>query len=124
VAYFLTRTAERYRDGFPPARLILEIDATQCLTVGVTHNETVRRDFGSPRRREAAGGRDFFGALSDRKSSARRCYNTRSFERRRQEKGAINAMSFGKSHFRSLLLNRVSQQLSNFAVIKYACITT
>jgi hypothetical protein len=38
------------------------------------------------------------------------------------EKGAINAMSFGKSDLSSLLLNRVSEQLNNFAVIKYACI--
>jgi hypothetical protein len=41
----------------------------------------------------------------------------------RIEKGAINAMSFGESHLSSLLLNRVSQQLNNFAVIKYACVT-
>jgi hypothetical protein len=36
------------------------------------------------------------------------------------EKAAINAMSFGESHLISLLLNRDSQQLKNFAVIKYS----
>src|SRR5262249_46816322 len=35
----------------------LIIDVAQHLTVGVTHDEAVRCDFGSPRRREAAGGR-------------------------------------------------------------------
>ena len=39
------------------------------------------------------------------------------------EKGAINAMSFRESHLISLLLNRDSQQLKNFAVIKYTCVT-
>jgi hypothetical protein len=39
------------------------------------------------------------------------------------EKGAINAMSFGESHLISLLLNRDFQQLNNFAVIKYPCVT-
>jgi hypothetical protein len=39
------------------------------------------------------------------------------------EKAAINAMSFGESHLISLLLNRDSQQLKNFAVIKYTCVT-
>jgi hypothetical protein len=37
------------------------------------------------------------------------------------EKGAINAMSFG--HLISLLLNRDFQQLNNFAVIEYPCVT-
>jgi hypothetical protein len=41
-----------------PSRLTLIIDVAQCLTVGVAHDETVRRYFGGPRRREAAGGRD------------------------------------------------------------------
>jgi hypothetical protein len=32
-------------------------------------------------------------------------------------------MSFGESHLISLPLNRDSQQLNNFAVVKYACVT-
>jgi hypothetical protein len=39
------------------------------------------------------------------------------------EIATINAMSFGESRLISLLLNRVSQQLNNFAVIKYTCVT-
>jgi hypothetical protein len=38
-----------------PPRLTLIINVAQRLTVGVTDNEAVRRDFDSPRRREAAG---------------------------------------------------------------------
>ena len=34
----------------------LIINVSQRLTVGVTHDETVGRDFGRPWRREAAGG--------------------------------------------------------------------
>jgi hypothetical protein len=39
------------------------------------------------------------------------------------EKGAINAMSFGESQLISLLLNRGSQKLNNFAVIKKVPVT-
>jgi hypothetical protein len=39
------------------------------------------------------------------------------------EKAPINAISFGESHLISLPLNRDSQQLNNFAVVKYACVT-
>jgi hypothetical protein len=39
------------------------------------------------------------------------------------EKAPINAMSFGESHLISLPLNRDFQQLNNFAIVKYACVT-
>ena len=48
------QVVEQRRSASP--RLTLIIDVAQRLTIGVTHDETVWRDFGSPRRREAAGG--------------------------------------------------------------------
>ena len=50
-----------------PPRLTLIIDVGELLPVGVPHDETVRRYFRRPRRREAAGGHDL---TCKRKSSA------------------------------------------------------
>ena len=38
-----------------PARFVLVIDVSELMFVSVTHDETVRRYFGRPGRREAAG---------------------------------------------------------------------
>jgi hypothetical protein len=51
--YVQATTYALIRSGQPKSR---DLAVAQRLTVGVTHDETVRCDFGRPRRLEAAGG--------------------------------------------------------------------
>jgi hypothetical protein len=46
-----------------PSRLTLIINVAQRLTIGVAHDEAVGRDFGSPRRREAARRATYLGFI-------------------------------------------------------------
>jgi len=49
----IRRASARVNNFAADLRFILEIDISKLLPVGVTHDEAVGRDFGSPRGRES-----------------------------------------------------------------------